>query len=224
MNGELRLVEDVPAAFAALLIEEHAGRGTPEFSVALSGGSTASRCYEELATKAPGDLWPTLELFWGDERCVPLDDVDSNYRLAAGSLGTGFTRVRSVHPMDCSLGADEYDRLIAGSRPIDLVHLGLGADGHTASLFPGSSALGVAESLVVLNDDPTGHNAHRRMTFTYGAIERASCVVVTVEGASKREALGRVLEGDMSAPAASIKSRRLIWLVDQAALGSRQPR
>lgn len=224
MNGELRLVEDVPAAFAALLIEQHAGRRTPEFSVALSGGSTAGRCYKELATRASGDLWPSLELFWGDERCVPFDDAASNYRLAAESLGTGFTCVRDVHPMDCSLGAEEYDGLIAGSRPIDIVHLGIGPDGHTASLFPGSSALGVTESFVVLNDDPTGHNAHRRMTFTYGAIERAACVIVTVEGTSKRDALRRVIEGDLSAPAASIKSRRLIWLADEAALGGRQPR
>ena len=224
MNGELRLVEDVPAAFADLLIAEHGARTAPEFSVALSGGSTARRCYEALAASASGDLWPSLELFWGDERCVPFNDTDSNYRLAEVSLGTGFTGVRGVHPMDCSRGADEYDRLVASSRPIDLVHLGLGPDGHTASLFPGSSALGVRDRFVVVNDDPTGRNPHRRMTLTYAAIERASLVVVTVEGSSKFGAMNRVLDGDLSAPASSIRSHRLIWLVDEAALGSRQPR
>lgn len=224
MNGELRLVEDVPAAFAALLLEEHASRQTPEFSVALSGGSTARKCYEALATRAGEDLWPSLELFWGDERCVPIDDQDSNHRLAAESLGTGFTRVRGVHPMECSHGADEYNSLISDSRPIDIVHLGLGPDGHTASLFPGSPALGVTGRFVVLNDDPTGRNPHQRMTLTYEGIERASLVIVTVEGSSKSEALNRVLRGDLSAPAASIRSRRLVWLVDEAALGSRQPR
>jgi 6-phosphogluconolactonase len=224
MNGELRLVEDVPDAFAELLIEEHAARVTPVFSIALSGGSTAGRCYEALATRANGDLWPSLELFWGDERCVPFDDVDSNYRLAADSLGPGFTSVRSVHPMNCSHGAEQYNTLIANSRPIDLVHLGLGPDGHTASLFSESSALAATGSFVVLNDDPTGRNPYRRMTLTFRAIQRASTVIVTVEGSSKREALRRVMDGDLSAPAASIKSRRLIWLVDEAALGSRQPR
>ena len=224
MNGELRLVADVPYAFADLVLLAHASREAPEFAIALSGGSTARRCYEALAARAIDDLWPTLDLYWGDERCVPFDDPDSNFRLAGESLGIGFTRAHRVHPMDCSRGATDYDDLIAGSPPIDVVHLGLGPDGHTASLFPGSPALHTEGCFVVMSDDPSGRNPHRRMTFTYDAIARASLVIVTVEGTSKRDALTRVRDGDPTAPAASLAAERLIWLVDEAALGSRQPR
>jgi len=101
-----------------------------------------------------------------------------------------------------------------------VVHLGLGPDGHTASLFPQSAALDTGPGrLVVVNDDPLGHNPHPRMTLTYEGIARARLVVVTVEGEAKAEALARVRADDPTAPASHVDAERVLWLVDHAALG-----
>jgi len=225
MNGELRLVESVPEAFVNLLVEHHSRKLTRVFSLALSGGSTARRCYQLLSGKVGTEFWSTVEVFWGDERCVPFDDPDSNFNLAQECLGSDLATARSVHPMDFKAGVDAYDQLIDASSPLDMVHLGLGPDGHTASLFPDSSALqSEAGRLVVMNTDPHGVNPHQRMTFTYEAISRASLVVVTVEGASKRTALQRVMDRDRSAPATLINADRIVWLVDEAALCTSSPR
>ena len=98
-----------------------------------------------------------------------------------------------------------------------MVHLGLGPDGHTASLFPESAALDADPGrLVVMNDDPLGHNPHRRMTLTFAGIARARLVLVTVAGEEKAEALARVAPGD-DVPAAHISGDRVVWLVDAAA-------
>ena len=119
--------------------------------------------------------------------------------------------------MICGDGGLAYDQRLRSVTPLDLVHLGLGPDGHTASLFPGSEALRAADDrLVVENDDPTGINPHHRMTFTFAGIERARRVVVTVGGASKADALRRVIDGDVTAPASSLRSDDLVWLVDRA--------
>jgi 6-phosphogluconolactonase len=225
MNGELRQVGSVPEAFVNLLLESHSCRPAPGFSIALSGGSTARRCYQHLSGTVGPEFWSTVEVFWGDERCVPLDDADSNFNLAHECLGTGFASARALHPMDFDAGVDAYDRLIAACLPLDLVHLGLGPDGHTASLFPDSSALqSSAGRFVVMNTDPHGVNPHQRMTFTYEAISKASLVVVTVEGASKHTAIQRVLDGDRTAPATLITNDRIVWLVDEAALRASTPR
>ena len=101
--------------------------------------------------------------------------------------------------------------------PIDLVHLGLGPDGHTASLFPGSAALAERERLVVENEDEL--HPHPRLTFTYPAIARSGLAVFTVAGADKRDAFARVRAGD-DLPAAHVEATRVIWLVDPAAAGS----
>jgi len=225
MNGELRLVESVPEAFVDLLLENHSRKLTREFSIALSGGSTARRCYQHLSGRVGEEFWSTVEVFWGDERSVPFDDADSNFSMAHQCLGSGFASARAVHPMDFTQGVDAYDFLIASSSPLDLVHLGLGPDGHTASLFPDSKALrSPAGRFVTTNEDPHGVNPHQRMTFTYEAISKASLVVVTAEGASKHAALQRVLDGDQTAPATLINADRIVWLVDEAALRTSSPR
>jgi 6-phosphogluconolactonase len=226
MNGEVVVTDDVPRAFATVVTTAFAARPRETFALALSGGSTARRCYERLAAFTdPGD-WPQVELFWGDERCVPLDDIDSNHRLAQEALGENFNRVRVAHPMHCgSDGSDSYNRLLKSRPPLDLVHLGLGPDGHTASLFPGSAALEAGPGILVSpNLDPLGRNQHPRMTLTLEGIARSLLVVVTVEGTTKREALRRVFEGDTTAPAALIEAEDLLWIVDTDALGARQPR
>jgi 6-phosphogluconolactonase len=219
MNGELLVVDDVSAAFAEFVIDRWLARVGPRFAMAMSGGDTARACYEALARRRSEIDWGTVDIWWGDERCVPLDDVESNHRLAHEAL-LDQVEVGSEHPMTCGThGARTYESALEDAPPLDLIHLGLGPDGHTASLFPGSAALAVPSSrLVVENVDPTGRNRHPRLTLTYGGIARGRCVVVTVSGAGKSEALRRVRAGDPSAPAAGIDADDVVWLVDPAAL------
>jgi 6-phosphogluconolactonase/glucosamine-6-phosphate isomerase/deaminase len=97
------------------------------------------------------------------------------------------------------------------------VHLGLGPDGHTASLFPGSTGLDADPGrLVVMNDDPTGRNPHERMTLTFSGIARARLVLFTVVGADKQEAMQRIADGE-DLPAARVRADRVVWLVDREA-------
>lgn len=222
MKGHIAVVDDVPAAFAEMLRSRCADRSGPYSSIAFSGGSTARDCYERVAALPRGAIdWSTVDAWWGDERCVPLDDPASNHRLVHEALLDRVDPVHRDHPMLCGpTGADDYDALLAAAAPLDVIHLGLGPDGHTASLFPGSTALDApADRLVVENDDPRGVNPHRRLTFTFAAIARARFVIVTVAGREKRDAFARVRVGDPSAPASRIDGARVVWLVDRDALG-----
>jgi 6-phosphogluconolactonase len=119
--------------------------------------------------------------------------------------------------MRCEEGPDPYQLKVGELGHFDVVHLGLGADGHTASLFPGSEALEADPGrLVALNEDPSGQNPHRRMTLTLSGIARARLVLFTVAGEAKREALQRVCDGE-DLPAARVRADRVVWLVDRAA-------
>jgi 6-phosphogluconolactonase/glucosamine-6-phosphate isomerase/deaminase len=120
--------------------------------------------------------------------------------------------------------AAAYQRLVAALDRPDLVHLGLGPDGHTASLFPGSTALDDRDPahLVVANRDPNGVNPHDRVTLTLAGIARARRTVVTVAGASKHDALARIA-ADEDLPAGRLDGDGLLWLVDAAALGDLDP-
>ncbi|HEX4902919.1 MAG TPA: 6-phosphogluconolactonase [Acidimicrobiales bacterium] len=215
MQGDLRIVEDVPAAFCDAVADAWAHAGD-RFTLALSGGDTARRCYERLAAWDASPLdWSRVVVLWGDERCVALDDPESNHRLAVEAL-LGRVEPAAVHPMRCE-DADGYDRLVRELGPLDLVHLGLGPDGHTASLFPESPALDAPEDrLVVPNEDPLGNNPHPRLTLTFAAIAQARHVVVTVEGEGKRDALRRVRAGD-DVPAARADRPGVRWLTDPEA-------
>jgi 6-phosphogluconolactonase len=221
MNGELVVVDDVAEAFASAVVESYRGRPNDGYAIALSGGATARRCYERLAADAADAIdWWKVDVYWGDERCVPLDDPDSNYHLAREALLDRVGAANATYPMRCDEGADAYQLRIGELGRFDLVHLGLGPDGHTASLFPGSAALDADPGrLAVVNDDPLGHNPHPRMTLTFEGIARARLVIVTVEGATKAEALARVQADDPTAPASHVEAERVIWLVDHAALG-----
>ena len=227
MNGSLVVVDDVAKSFAQFVIDQIAA-AERQFAIAFSGGSTARECYESLATLGRSSVrWSILDAWWGDERCVPLDDADSNFRLVRESLLSKVDDVASVNPMRSDIpNADEvYDRLVRSAPPLDLVHLGLGPDGHTASLFPESAALDAPpDRLVVSNVDPLGTNPHERLTFTFTGIARAKTTVVTVAGASKTTALHRVLDGDLTAPASHLIGDNLIWLVDAEAMGTRTAR
>jgi 6-phosphogluconolactonase len=128
--------------------------------------------------------------------------------------------VNANYPMFCDEGADPYQLRLGELGKLDVVHLGLGPDGHTASLFPGSEALEADPGrLVVMNEDPTGTNPFPRMTFTFAGISRARLVVVTVEGEAKRDAMARVRADDPTCPATRIRGDRVLWIVDPAALG-----
>jgi 6-phosphogluconolactonase len=222
MIGSIVVVDDVPNSFVELVAAEFLRRPLDGFSIAFSGGGTARECYERLAALPAGAIdWTKVEAYWGDERCVPPDDPDSNHRLVREALLDRVGPLAAVHPMDCGHGASAYEGLLAAAPPIDICHLGLGPDGHTASLFPQSAALeSPARKLVVTNVDPLGHNPHERMTFTFSGIARCRMTIVTVEGEAKREAFRRVRDADPTAPASHIDGESVVWIVDRAALGS----
>jgi 6-phosphogluconolactonase len=214
MNGELVVVDDVPGEFAERVIEAFHGRPEEGFSLALSGGSTARRCYERLAADGESQLdWWLVDVYWGDERCVPPTSADSNERLGREALLERVGAANAVYPMRCDEGADAYQFRVSEVGRFDVVHLGLGADGHTASLFPGSEALEADPGrLVVMNSDPSGANPHERMTLTFSGIARARLVLFTVMGAEKQEAMQRVADGE-DLPAARVRADRVVWLV-----------
>ncbi len=221
MFGELTIVDDVPGEFAERVIEAFHSRPHDGFSFAASGGETARQSYERLADDAGSQIdWWKVDVYWGDERCVPPGDPDSNERLGREALLERVGAANAVYPMRCDDGPDAYQQRVAQAGRLDLMHLGLGPDGHTASLFPGSSGLDADPGrLVVLNEDPSGRNVHKRMTLTFSGIARARLVVVTVEGEKKRDAFAAVRRGDPDLPATRIKADHLVWLVDRAAMG-----
>ena len=210
--GEVQIVEDVAAAFAQLVVRE-----APR-SIALSGGETARECYAAVRALAPD--WSEVDVFIGDERFVPAGDPESNEGMARREL-LDHVPPRAVHPMfragSIEDAARAYDELVRAAPPIDLVHLGLGPDGHTASLFPASPTLDETERLVV----PAGDDEHPlpRLTFTFPAIARSRLVVVTVAGAEKHDAMERIRAGE-DLPGSRIRGERVLWLGDRAALGA----
>ena len=220
MNGELLVVDDVPSSFASTVTEAFHQRPGEEFSLALSGGETARRCYERLAAASgdPGAIdWLSVEIYWGDERCVPPDHPDSNERLGRQALLEKVGTAHSVYPMRCEEGPDPYQLRVGDLGRFDVIHLGLGADGHTASLFPRSAALDADPGrLVVMNDDPAGRHPYRRMTLTLSGIARTRLAVFTVSGTEKQEAMQRIADGE-DLPAARVRADRVVWLVDTTA-------
>jgi 6-phosphogluconolactonase len=211
---ELRLVADVPAAFVEVVQAAFAAaEGT--FRLALSGGETARACYEALAV-AGGIDWSRVECFLGDERCVPPEDDDANQKMVRAAL-TDLVRPAGFYPMDCGDPAG-YERLLERAGALDLVHLGLGPDGHTASLFPASAGLAApASALVVRNVDESGRNKHPRLSFTLGQIARSRLAVFTVSGSSKAKALAAVLAGE-DLPAGRVRAGRVLFLCDEEAM------
>jgi 6-phosphogluconolactonase len=215
VNGELVVVDDLPGAFAAEVISAFANRQGEEFDIALSGGETARACYERLAQDGAQSIdWLVVNFFWGDELCVPPDHPDSNELLGRQSLLERVGAANAVYPMRCEESLDAYQLRLGEVGQLDLLHLGLGPDGHTASLFPGSRGLDADPGqLVAFNEDPTGRNQHPRMTLTYAGIARARLVIFTVAGAAKRPAMEAVYAGK-DVPAARVQAGRVLWLVD----------
>ena len=221
VQGELVVVDDVPGEFAERVIEAFHSRPHDAFSFAVSGGDLARRSYERLADDAGSQIdWWNVDVYWGDERCVPLDDESSNYRLVREALLEKVGAVNANYPMRCDEGPDPYQLRLGELGRFDVVHLGMGPDGHTASLFPASAALDADPGrLVVMNEDPSGRNPHTRMTLTFAGIARARLALVTVTGEAKREALARAAADDPAIPATHIRADRVLWIVDPAAAG-----
>ena len=220
MFGDVVTVDDVPDAFVARVLRAWHNRPRVYFSLVVSGGELAKHCYERLARDA-GDVidWSKVDIYWGDERLVPRHHPDSNELLVRRALIDHVPPVRGVFPMRVESNAGAYDAVVRGAAPFDVIHLGLGPDGHTASLFPNSEGLDAPSTrYVVDNDDPAGRNPHPRRTFTFAGIALGDLVLVTVDGREKAEALHRVINDDPTAPASHIRAPHVEWLVGQSAL------
>jgi 6-phosphogluconolactonase len=241
-HAEVHVLPDIAALSRAaadeLLRAAHAAtEKRARFTVALSGGSTPKAIFGLVAAddaagrnKLP---WDKVQIFFGDERHVSPDHPDSNYRMANEALlskvpipPANVHRIRAE--LDAARSAAEYEqelRSVFGSRAgeiphFDLIMLGLGPDGHTASLFPGSAALQERTALVSANWVEKFNN--HRITFTYPLLNAAAEVMFVAGGADKADMLRHVLRGDPSGqtyPAQEVRpvSRRLLWLVDEAA-------
>lgn len=217
--------------FAESAVEAVEARG--RCHVCLAGGGTPQDMYSLLASEYGGEIpWDSLHVYFSDERCVPPDDLESNYRMARDALlnpvnlsQSNVYRIPTEH--GAAAGAEAYEetlraQLYGSGGGFDLVLLGLGADAHTASLFPGTDAVSVQDRWCVGNRAPkTGVD---RITLTYPALNSASRVVFLVTGASKAEALRSVLADPVDLaqrPAQGIcpTGGEVIWLADREAAG-----
>lgn len=209
---ELVVAEDLAAAAVGVFT------AVAPRTVALAGGTTPRRFYEALAEV--GYDWEATEVFFGDERCVPPDHPDANFRMAWEALLSKVpARVHRMPGETCDPAA--YERSLAealgdGPPPLDLVVLGLGEDGHTASLFPGDAALDERERWVVRVDRPD----HPRLTLTLPVLNAAGLALFLVAGGGKREALRALLAGG-DLPAARVAARRVVILADPEAAPTR---
>lgn len=202
----------------------------------LAGGRTPLGAYQILSSQglASEVPWDKLHLFWGDERCVPWSDPASNAGEALRTLGIPLGLPReNIHPINGKLGPDEgakvYEETLRehfnnkgeGFPMFDLVLLGLGSDGHTASLFPGDPALVEKKRWAVGVRPPNGIEPNvERITLTLPTINAARNVMFLVTGAQKHDALNRARSGDPDCPAALVRpAREPVWILDEAAVG-----
>jgi len=188
-------VSDDPAEAVARVVAEQAARGR---SIVLTGGRTPGRAYARAAVLHPD--WSEVSVWFGDERCVPPDDERSNYALAKRTLLDRLVGEPDVHRIRGELqpadAAGEYDRALDGVA-LDLLLLGVGADGHIASLFPGSPQLGVTDRRAT--SGPAGLEPWvDRVTLTLPELHSARRTVVLVTGADKAEAVARAFSGDIT--------------------------
>jgi 6-phosphogluconolactonase len=198
---------EVVAASAAAAVDDHG-----DFTFAVSGGKTPWAMFAHLAGKIP---WEKVTIFQVDERIAPDGDPDRNLTQLTRSLPPGGAADVRAMPVD----ADDLERAAAdyaSALPdrFDLVHLGLGPDGHTASLVPGDPVLDVTDTFVAL----TGvYQGRRRMTLTYPALERARKIIWLVTGEDKIDALAQLRAGDRSIPAGRVSTENALVVADAAA-------
>ncbi|MBI4082864.1 MAG: 6-phosphogluconolactonase [Candidatus Lambdaproteobacteria bacterium] len=217
------------ALLRAACAEAIAARGRA--LVSLAGGSTPKLVYRQWAQATDQD-WPRIHLLYGDERCVPPDHADSNHRMVQESLLDGLPAPPQVHRMrgedaDPEVAAADYGRLVRDllgpEGRLDLALLGMGPDGHTASLFPGRPALAEAKHRCVATLAPDGRT--RRLTLTIPVFKAARQVVFLVTGAEKAATLRDVLEGPLDSqrlPAQTLlrdPAANVVLVMDRAAAG-----
>jgi 6-phosphogluconolactonase len=212
---ELDVVTDAEAAVerVAELVRERARAKEGRFSLALSGGSIATALSRALAEEEIP--WERIDVYQVDERIAPPGHPDRNLTGLISALPAGARQ--HLHPMpveedDLEAAAARYAASLPPS--LDLVHLGLGPDGHTASLVPGDPVLAVPDRFVAVTGEYEGR---RRMTLTYPALDAAREVVWLVTGASKRDALAKLLVRDESIPAARVAAEAQLVVADAAA-------
>jgi len=216
-------VHDATEHIVSRLLAAHAGGGI--FRLSLCGGSTPAAVYRALAER-PGIDWQRVLLTFGDERPVPPDDPQSNYRMVKEALldpvGVPSTSVLRLSgelpPEEAASRAEGQLRQLASlaGEPVfrhDLVLLGMGDDGHTASLFPGTTALDEKERWVVANRVP--QLGTDRITFTYPLIAAADEALFLVNGAAKHAMAEKVLSGDPAYPASAVRAGRVAWLIGE---------
>jgi 6-phosphogluconolactonase len=205
-------------------------RGT--FRVALSGGGTPKQVYPLLVERGDEVDWSRVEFFWGDERSVPPDHPESNFGVAYGMLISQLPGVRPdrIHRMqaeasDLDAAALSYEselRLAFEARAeepprFDLIWLGMGPDGHTASLFPGSAGLEQERRWVIGNWAPSQESW--RMTLTFPVLNAGRIVIFVVTGADKADPLRAIRAGASDLPAARVAGDQVEWIVDAPAAG-----
>jgi 6-phosphogluconolactonase len=232
--SEIEIVKDLEALSvrAAELIADRIRAGREPFRLALSGGSTPRGCYRHLAhlNQVP---WEKVEIYLGDERFVPHDHPDSNYRMIRQTLLSGnavapraiFAVPGDGTPEDAANAYEEIlrqqygaSRLRAEQPLFDLQLLGLGEDGHTASLLPDQPVLEEREHWVAVV--PEGRR-EPRVTLTYPALESSRLTLFLASGAAKKEMVARARAGDPTIPAGRLKPEGdVVWLVDRAAAGA----
>jgi len=198
-------------------------------TVVLSGGSTPKLMFQVLADQFRDEVaWSRIHFFWSDERHVPPDDPESNYRMANEALlshvpvTTGNVhRIRSENP-DAAAAASEYEQTLRDVTQqalprLDLIFLGLGTDGHTASIFPGSEVLNETERLVAA--PYVDKFKTYRITMTLPLLNNGASVVFLVSGAEKAEIVRAVLQGENNYPAQAVNPTQgeLIWMLDKDA-------
>lgn len=229
--GRIEIMDDLEAlsSQAAELIADHIREAKRPYRLALSGGNTPRGCYRHLAhlSQVP---WHQVEIYQGDERFVPPDHPDSNYRLIRETL-LKHVAPRAIFAMPTDGTPEQAARayedalrqqygggtLIADQFLFDLQLMGIGEDGHTASLIPGQPVLNNRGDWVA----PVPHGRPEiRLTLTYPALESSRLVLFLVSGAAKREAMARARAGDPGIPAGRLRPQgEVVWLADRAAAG-----
>jgi 6-phosphogluconolactonase len=234
---KIAVVEDAPA-LATQAANEFRTRSRAAinergcFTVAFSGGHTPNAMFELLARPDFADDidWNNVFVFWGDERCVPPDDPRSNFSAANGRLlqkvplppGNVHRMRGELEPREGAIAySKELEAFFAGATRFDLSYLGLGPDGHTASLFPNSRALGVTDALCTENFAGVTIDPPWRLTLTYPALNASRAILFLVEGGEKADIVARVIEGPRDPrqlPSQGIApAGELVWLLDRAA-------